>query len=193
MILRRLTLPLQDRKYVFINVSGSPWLRSYHGKAVALSPDDRHAVFPTAFLIHEVRARAFHPFVDGRFDIPAPIQFQDWIFKEGYVADDGTLMHKHKSSRPAQIDPTATPMHPVPGLGPAGDSSATQTDSQERPGQQPSQLAYIDQADVAKILAATHQMFSWRACMMEGTDWSGTTEQNVQKYNELFGEGSRDA
>ena len=36
---------------------------------------------------------------------------------------------------------------------------------------------------VADILAATRASASWKACVEEGTSsWTGTTEENIQKY-----------
>lgn len=34
---------------------------------------------------------------------------------------------------------------------------------------------------IADILAATHAMPSWKACQMENTSWSGTTDENIQR------------
>jgi hypothetical protein len=35
---------------------------------------------------------------------------------------------------------------------------------------------------IEQILAATRASASWKACMEEGTRWTGTTEENIQKY-----------
>lgn len=40
---------------------------------------------------------------------------------------------------------------------------------------------------IADILAATHAMPSWKACVMEGTSWDGTAEENVQRYISSIG------
>jgi hypothetical protein len=47
---------------------------------------------------------------------------------------------------------------------------------------------------VAEILAASRAMPSWKACEMEGTDWSGTAAENAEKYRPIFGiqEGPQD-
>ena len=37
-------------------------LQANHGKAIALDFSDRHAPFPSAFIIHEMRVSKFHPF-----------------------------------------------------------------------------------------------------------------------------------
>jgi hypothetical protein len=39
---------------------------------------------------------------------------------------------------------------------------------------------------IADILAATHAMPSWKACQMENTSWSGTTDENIQRYVSLI-------
>ncbi|KAF8338519.1 hypothetical protein F5887DRAFT_982643 [Amanita rubescens] len=40
---------------------------------------------------------------------------------------------------------------------------------------------------IADILAATRAMPSWKACQVEGTDWTGTAEENIQKYISSIG------
>jgi len=40
---------------------------------------------------------------------------------------------------------------------------------------------------IADILAATRAMPSWKACQMEGTGWTGTAEENIQKYVSSIG------
>jgi hypothetical protein len=40
---------------------------------------------------------------------------------------------------------------------------------------------------IADILAATHAMPSWKACQMENTSWSGTADENIQKYVSSIG------
>jgi hypothetical protein len=40
---------------------------------------------------------------------------------------------------------------------------------------------------IADILAVTHAMPSWKACQMEGTSWSGTAEENIEKYKSSIG------
>jgi hypothetical protein len=81
---------------------------------------------------------------------------------------DNTLgsFRRHNSNStsaqaPLQFHPTATS---------AGNTS---------PGQ--CVLALNDNV-IADILAATRAMPSWKACQMEGTSWTGTAEENIQKY-----------
>jgi hypothetical protein len=40
---------------------------------------------------------------------------------------------------------------------------------------------------IAEILTATRAMPSWRACVMEGTSWTGKAEENIGKYVSLTG------
>ncbi|ESK89397.1 copper transporter, partial [Moniliophthora roreri MCA 2997] len=40
---------------------------------------------------------------------------------------------------------------------------------------------------IANILAATCAMPSWKACQMEGTNWTGTAEENMQTYMSSVG------
>ena len=42
---------------------------------------------------------------------------------------------------------------------------------------------------IAEILSVTRTMPSWKACQMEGTDWTGTTEDNTQQYISIGVEG----
>jgi hypothetical protein len=41
-------------------------------------------------------------------------------------------------------------------------------------------------ADILGI-AATHAMPSWKACEIEGMSWTGTVEENIQKYASSIG------
>ena len=52
---------LQIQKFVFINYADEPSLSKFHGKAVALDIKDHHALFPSLFIIHEMRIQGFHP------------------------------------------------------------------------------------------------------------------------------------
>jgi len=45
----------------------------------------------------------------------------------------------------------------------------------------------LDADVIAGILAATRAMPSWKACQMEGTSWTGTAEENIQKYVSSIG------
>ncbi|KIL67606.1 hypothetical protein M378DRAFT_9375 [Amanita muscaria Koide BX008] len=83
------------QKFVFVNYSDHPTLRKFHGKAIALDIKDRHAPFPSLFIIHEMRARGFHPFAPSNPDMPEDSAWQDWILSES-VFDD--VSHSFKRS-----------------------------------------------------------------------------------------------
>jgi hypothetical protein len=72
-----LLIARQEREYPFINFSRSTNDTKYHGKAINLNVDNRHAPFPAALLIHEQRVRGFCPFNQEPDYIPETIQFQD--------------------------------------------------------------------------------------------------------------------
>lgn len=70
---------------MFINYTRYSREAQYHGKAISLNADDRHAPFPAIFLIHELRVRGFCSFAQEPDDIPTTIQFQDWMAIDGSV------------------------------------------------------------------------------------------------------------
>jgi hypothetical protein len=40
---------------------------------------------------------------------------------------------------------------------------------------------------IAEILTATHAMPSWKACQVDGTSWTGTAQENIEKYVSSIG------
>lgn len=42
----------------------------------------------------------------------------------------------------------------------------------------------LDAETIDKILFATRNSESWKACVREGTSWEGTAEENVAKYKD---------
>ncbi|KAF5360465.1 hypothetical protein D9756_004541 [Leucocoprinus leucothites] len=75
----------EANRFILINFSNDPTLQAFHGKAVGLDIKDRHAPFPSLFLIHEQRVRGFHPFEPRSptvFTQPGTIPWQDWISVE---------------------------------------------------------------------------------------------------------------
>ncbi|KAF8346175.1 hypothetical protein F5887DRAFT_1271855 [Amanita rubescens] len=158
------------RKFVFINYSGDEYLQQFHGKAIALDINDRYA-FPSLFIIQEMRVRGFHPFQPVAPTVPDDILWQDWISSR-QVFDNASNSFKRDSlplndnnrSAEAQL-----PLHPMT-TAPSG------------------QRTLALNADViADILAATRAMPSWKACEVEGTSWTGTVEENTQKYISSIG------
>ena len=104
------------------------------------------------------------------------ILWQDWILSDN-VFDDASGSFKRDQSpdngsdsvflqSQPQIQPTATDG--------GGVSSGGRT-------------AALNADVIVDILAATRAMPSWRACEMEGTSWTGSAEENIQKYMSSFG------
>jgi len=148
---------------VLINYSRSSDGAQYHGKAIHLSADDRHAPFPAALLIHEQRVRGFHPFSQEPDDVPATIELQDWTTKDHNVTPP-TGNNNMNAVVSANV---------APGNSSGGPAPAT------RP------LPPLDEHTIESILTATRQMPSWKACELEGTSWDGTAEENIEKYKRL--------
>ena len=156
---------------MFINYSGHPNLQQFHGKAIALHIKDKYVPFPSLFIIHEMRVRGFHPFQPVVPTIPDDIPWQDWILLN-HVFDNASDSFKRDRPPPNRNNSVSAqaqlPFHPT----------TTSTD-----GASSSQRTVALNADViADILAATRAMPSWKACQVEGTSWSGTAEENIQKY-----------
>jgi hypothetical protein len=154
---------------VFINYTGDRYLQEFHGKAIALDIKNKYAPFPSLFIIHEMRVRGFHPFQPVLPPVPNDILWQDWILSE-QVFDDASDSFKN--------DP------------PPGNDiyEPAQLQLPSQPTASSSQRTLALNADViADILAATRAMPSWKACQIEGTGWTGTAEENIQKYISSIG------
>ena len=104
------------------------------------------------------------------------IPWQDWILSnhvfdnasDSFKRDRPPPNHNNSFSAQAQL-----PFH----------STTTSAD-----GASSSQRTLALNADViADILAATRAMPSWKACQVEGTSWTGTAEENIQKYVSSIG------
>ncbi|KIL67614.1 hypothetical protein M378DRAFT_267851 [Amanita muscaria Koide BX008] len=125
------------------------------------------------FINHEMRARGFFPFAPNP-DMPNNSAWQDWILSDG-VFDNISGSFKRNSppydSNCCNSSVTAQPQlqFPPATTNAGGASSGGCT------------LALND------ILAATRAMPSWKACQVEGTSWTGTAEENIQKYVSSIG------
>lgn len=158
----------QTKQYLFDNHSGSPDLIEFHGKAILMDADHSHAPFPVTFLIHEQRVRGFWPFAQ-----PTPIQpsipfpQQNWIISDAQDVSAGS-----------EISGTGPSFVPMKKEG-SGDLDETICD-------QPSDTMSftLDAESIEKILFATRNSESWKACVREGTSWEGTAEENVAKYKD---------
>jgi len=158
---------------VFINYSSDWYLQQFHGKAIALDIKDKYVPFPSLFIIHEMRVCGFHPFQPVVPIIPDDndIPWQDWILSDqvfdntsdSFKCDHPPPNHNHRSAQ-AQL-----PLHP-----------ATMASSSQR-------TLALNADVIACILAATCAMPSWKACQVEGTSWTGTAEENIQKYVSSIG------
>ena len=156
---------------MFINYSGHEYLQKFHGKAIALDIKDRYAPFPSLFIIHEIRVRGFHPFQPVAPTVPDDILWQDWILS-GQVFDNTSNSFKRDSLPPNDNGRSAEaqlPFHPM-----------TTAPSSQR-------TLALNADIIADILAATRAMPSWKACEVEGTSWTGTAEENIQKYISSIG------
>ncbi|KAH9068382.1 hypothetical protein EDB83DRAFT_2290756 [Lactarius deliciosus] len=158
------------QRFIFVNYSGSDELQRYHGKAIGLDNQDRHAPFPSLFIIHEIRVRGFHPFQPISTEVPDGNPFQDWIIGDG-VFDNTSRSFKRDLSDSGNSSGTTLPQFP---------HVATNTG----PGVHTLELnANI----INEILAATRAMPSWKACEVEGTSWDGTANENIEKYISSIG------
>lgn len=146
-------------------------LQPYHGKAVALDINDRHAPFPAMLLIHEMRVRGFHPFQPPTPSLPTVAAWQDWILTRGVYDENNSTFRRGKTEN-AGNRPQPQPQLP-PGL-------------QNTSGGSTSHTLALNQNVVNEILAATRAMPSWKACELEGTSWAGTAEENIEKYNAIM-------
>jgi len=105
--------------------------------------------------------------------MPNVICWQDWVLSDGVFND---ISSHFKRSRPPRTRPPVLP----PQQFQATITSASGASSTER-------TLALNADVVAEILAATHAMPSWKACVVEGTSWDGTAEENIQKYVSSIG------
>jgi len=153
---------------VFINYVRSPSDAQYHGKAINLDADDRHAPFPAIFLVHELRVRGFRPFEQEPDDIPTISPFQDWMT----IDDDVTS--------------TTGSINDIPNFS-AGNKAASVEPENYSGGPGPGMMSLppLNDQTIQAILTASRESVSWKACMLEGTSWDGTAEENIEKYRKI--------
>ena len=120
-----------------------------------------------------MRVRGFHPFQPVVPTVPDDIPWQDWI-SSGRVLDNASNSlnrdgppPRNDGDRSAEVQ---LPIHPMTTAAPSGQRALA-----------------LDANVIADILAATRAMPSWKACEVEGMSWTGTAEENIQKYNSAFG------
>ena len=158
---------------MFVNFSGTDSLWQFHGKIIGLDITDNHAPFPSLFIIHEMRVRGFHPFAPVTPDIPTDVLWQDWVISDDIFNNtDGHFIQDN----PSADNDTGAPAEPQTQLHPTTTSAP--------PGRQ---TLALNTDVITDILAATHAMPSWKACQIEGTSWTGTAEENIEKYMSSIG------
>ncbi|KAI0004450.1 hypothetical protein BJV74DRAFT_807376 [Russula compacta] len=163
------------KKFVLINYSDLPEFRPFHGKAIAIDIKDRHAPFPSIFIIHEMRVRGHNPFQAVIHNMPDDIPWQDWILSEGvfnYTSGGFTRGRRPGNSNNSASAPTRQQLPPMTTSSGASSSGCT---------------IALNADVITDILASTHAMPSWKACQIEGTSWAGTGEENIQKYVSSIG------
>jgi hypothetical protein len=156
----------QTRKFVFINYTGHTYLQQFHGKAIALDIKDEYAPFASLFMIHEMRVRGFHPFQPSPAVPRLVIPWQDWILSDNVLDNTSGSFKRDSPPRDYNKDLSAH----------ATTTSADGASSSSQRG------VLLDEGVIGDILAATRAMPSWKACQVEGTGWTGTAEENIQKY-----------
>ena len=166
----------QIKRFVLVNYSDqyNELLQPYHGKAIALDIADKYAPFPSSFIIHEMRVRGFRPFHNPHPEVPSDdaVQWENWITTRGVWDDARSQFHRHRPhGSGAPRLPQMPSMTPMDASGSGGEPSASGMQRLE-----------LNNKVIADILAATREMRSWKECEIEGTSWTGTAEENRQKY-----------
>ncbi|KAF8346113.1 hypothetical protein F5887DRAFT_123490 [Amanita rubescens] len=137
----------EQRKFVFVNYSQGEDDAIFHGKAIKLDVDHRYSPFPSILLIHEWRVRGFYPFATDPLNISSMIEDQDWM--------------KEKISD-IEHDPTMNPDDPF--------TRTTDNGTGNSSGEPPAGMRSVALNDdvIEKILSATRESASWKACEQEG-------------------------
>ena len=166
-----ITSSKQQRKFVFINYNRASHRAIFHGKAINLDVDHRLSPFPSIFLIHEMRVRGHNPFALEPDDISSMVEDQDWMREE--ISDTEHIAAMNLESSMMLLNPVTRTTDNGSGNSSGGPPAGT--------------LSLALNADVIqKILSATRQMASWKACVQEGTSWDGTAEENIAKYKSMI-------
>jgi len=118
----------------------------------------------------------FHPFQPVIPTIPDDISWQDWVLLNdvfdntsySFKCDLPPPNHSNSFSGQAQL-----PFHPTT-VNTGGASSSQH-------------ILVLNAAIITDILTVTCAMPSWKACQVEGTGWTGTAAENIQKYVSSIG------
>ena len=127
-----------------------------------------YAPFPATFLIHEQRVRGYWPFAQPIPIQSIPVPKQNWIISN--AQDVSTGGENTTGAGPSSV------LMKKEGSG----------DSEQMICDQPSDTVIfkLDAETIEKILFATRNSESWKACVREGTSWEGTAEENIAKYKD---------
>lgn len=69
----------------------SPGLREFHGKAIGITIEDRHAPLPVLLLVHEYRVRGTN-FYQPAPELEVTGGWQEWLVRDGVVNEsDGSF------------------------------------------------------------------------------------------------------
>jgi hypothetical protein len=142
--------------------------------------DTKRCPFPTAFLWHEYRVRGFHPTCDDRpvtlkrLGTTGGLRLGGGGFSGG---SDGAGVHH---DGPGGRD------HGNGGGGAGGqvdghDTNASGHEDTKATSFTPT-LICLDGDEFTPWFKAAKQHSSWKDCVMENTSWSGTAEENIEKY-----------
>lgn len=119
-----------------------------HCKAISLDISDRYAPFPSLFIIHEMRVRAFWPFAASELELPDEIAWQDWIASDKLESTgEGSPFFRRKKQHREQAPWPFPPSNMMTGI-------ITGTTGRSRSLSGKNTLA-LNNDVIAKILAAT--------------------------------------
>ncbi|KIY52239.1 hypothetical protein FISHEDRAFT_35390 [Fistulina hepatica ATCC 64428] len=125
-----------------------------------------------------MRVRGFHPFRPVAPDIPADGSLsQDWIVSDGVF--DSASGSFNRDTPPCSGDNNSVSVQAQLQFQPTTTSADGASFGVRR--------VALNEDVINDILAATRAMPSWKACEMEGTTWTGTAEENIQKHVSSIG------
>lgn len=145
-----------------------------------------------------MRVRGFHPFSNPQAELPEEVvAWQDWITPDILQADGQSASFFKRKATPKERAPLdaqgssreLTSGGQTPSLIPPGTIVAlggTDTSATASGPSSSKNILTLNNDVIAEILAASREMPSWKACEMEGTDWSGTAEENIEKYSKIM-------
>jgi hypothetical protein len=151
-----------------------------HSKLFPLDIPGWHAPFPSIFIVYEMRVRGYHPFQTinpTKMPDSDVITWQDWVLDNGVFNMTGAIfvMMGRQSTVTIRFLLTLPQWQRPMMMSEGGLSSGTL-------GLEP--LTSSEKV-ITDILAVTHAMSSWKACELEGTSWTGTAEENIEKSRSI--------